>query len=255
MTGAPIRSGGAPDVFRSFWHQPADRAKTPLPPQSCAWYDLVCSHTTQELSPMPSMKMRAAALTGLLFAIGSFVAVASPAGAQGVTCNGKTVTITTEPGVPTNGTDGDDVIIGSPADDVINGRLGNDTICGLGGKDEIRGAAGADWINGGGGGDKIWGGDGHDILQGGDGWDRMFGGSGKDNMDGGGGNDFMRGNGWADTMLGSAGNDDVHGGLANDILFGGPGDDYLRGSNGTNTCADPDEDTQYGGCQIRNFDE
>ena len=118
-------------------------------------------------------KARAVALTGALLLGGSLAASAGPAGAQGgQLCNGLTVTLVVPPGgVPFDGTDGNDVILGSNGDDIINGRRGNDTICGLAGQDEIRGAAGVDWINGGGAGDRIFGGDGNDVLFGGDGWD------------------------------------------------------------------------------------
>ena len=63
------------------------------------------------------------------------------------------------------GTDGDDVLTGSPFDDVL---------CGLGGNDRLDGA---------GGNDVLLGGEGDDFLSGGDGDDCNVGGPGEDEAD------------------------------------------------------------------------
>lgn len=66
-----------------------------------------------------------------------------------VVCDGRVVTIQGVAGMPTIGTPGDDVIVGSEQADVIDGAAGNDTICGLEGGDTIRGGPGDDRLFGG----------------------------------------------------------------------------------------------------------
>ena len=83
-------------------------------------------------------------LIGLVLPLG----MAAPASAA-ETCDGKAATIVARPGVPTTGTPGDDVIVGTSAPDTIDGAEGNDTICGLAGEDEIDGGAGNDRLFGG----------------------------------------------------------------------------------------------------------
>jgi hypothetical protein len=78
-------------------------------------------------------------------------------------CFGKRPTIVATSKV-TNGTPGDDVILGSKAADVIDGKGGNDLICGLGGNDTLRGGPGADRIDGGPGTDTCVGGPGTNRL-------------------------------------------------------------------------------------------
>ena len=70
------------------------------------------------------------------------------------TCAGLDATIFANGG--TNGTAGNDVIVGSTLADTVNGGAGNDTICTLSGNDTIRGEAGID---------RQFGGDGNDIMQ------------------------------------------------------------------------------------------
>ena len=77
---------------------------------------------------------------------------------------GPTCTIT--------GTDGDDVLTGTPRRDVICGLGGDDTIAGLDGRDRLFGGGGADTITGGAGRDVLKGGRGADTLDGGTGQDR-----------------------------------------------------------------------------------
>ncbi len=87
---------------------------------------------------------------------------------QGRTCDGVAATITGRGQI--NGTNGDDVIIGSDRDDTINGGGGDDLICGAGG---------GDTINGDGGDDNLFGDRGRDKLAGGPGNDRADGGRGR----------------------------------------------------------------------------
>jgi Ca2+-binding RTX toxin-like protein len=73
---------------------------------------------------------------------------AGPATAE-TTCDGKAPSIVAVPGVPTTGTPGDDVILGTYARDEIDGGAGNDTICGLGNADTLVGGPGDDRLFGG----------------------------------------------------------------------------------------------------------
>src|SRR3954451_19625410 len=61
------------------------------------------------------------------------------------------------------GTEGDDVLTGSPFDDII---------CGLGGNDRLDGGDGNDVLLGGDGNDVLVGGEGHECMVGGPGTDR-----------------------------------------------------------------------------------
>jgi uncharacterized repeat protein (TIGR01451 family) len=70
------------------------------------------------------------------------------------------------------GTNGNDVICGSPYGDSITALAGNDTIFGLGGNDSIQGGEGNDRIFGGDGDDTITGPPGTDAANGGAGYDR-----------------------------------------------------------------------------------
>ncbi len=91
------------------------------------------------------------------------------------------------------GTDGNDLLLGSPTDDEIEGLAGNDV------------------IDGGGGNDILEGGDGLDVLIGGD------------------GNDFLEGNKGNDIMIGNAGNDTLEwdDGDGSDLMIGGSGEDTI----------------------------
>jgi Ca2+-binding RTX toxin-like protein len=116
------------------------------------------------------------------------------------------------------GTDGDDVIHGTPYDDRLFGGAGDD---------EIHGHEGDDLLDGGVGNDRLFGGPGEDELLGGSGNDRLHGGADDDQLDGGTGNDRLFGDeGW-DSLDGGAGNDILDGGADPDRLIGGPGDDTL----------------------------
>lgn len=123
-------------------------------------------------------------------------------------CRGQAVTIFAQPGTPTNGTAGRDVILGTPGRDVIRARGGNDLICALPGNDTILGGGGNDVVLGQGGADTLHGQAGRDTLLGGAGDDRLFGGAA------------------ADRLFGQAGSDLLNGGVGRpDLCNGGPGRD------------------------------
>jgi Ca2+-binding RTX toxin-like protein len=142
------------------------------------------------------MKLR----IGILAALAAFVAFVALAGAavneevEAPRCHGRQAKIV--------GTDGDDVIHGTPARDVIWGGKGDDTIYGSLGNDLLCGGPGADLIHGGRGNDEVDGGAGDS--------DRAIGDLGDDKVMGGAGAD-----------------DEVAGDLGIDIVNGGPGDDDL----------------------------
>jgi Ca2+-binding RTX toxin-like protein len=83
------------------------------------------------------------------------------------------------------GTQGDDVILGTDGDDLIFGLAGNDVISGGTGNDCIFGGYGDDIISGDNGDDTIIGNSGHDILKGESGIDVIYSNSGSDVIDGG----------------------------------------------------------------------
>ncbi len=116
----------------------------------------------------------------VVMALAATAVVAAPAaaGAQTQQCNGLTPTIVAVAGVPTFGTGGSDVILGTRGRDVINGRGGDDTICSLGGADVVNAGAGDDVVLAGGGADLVRGGRGSDLIL------------------GQGGRDDLRGAGW-----------------------------------------------------------
>jgi RTX calcium-binding nonapeptide repeat (4 copies) len=138
-----------------------------------------------------------------------------PPGKKGkATCRGKTPTIFVEPGPPTNGTAGRDVILGTPKRDVIRARGGNDLVCGLGGND------------------MILGGGGNDVLLGEGGGDTLHGQAGKDTVLGGGGADRIFGEAAADRLFGQAGADTLNGGAGRPDLCNGGADRDQRRSPG-----------------------
>ena len=82
----------------------------------------------------------------------------------------------------TNGTPGNDVIIGTDGPELINGEGGADTICGNDGED---------WILGDRGHDDLYGGDEDDFISGSTGDDEIFGEDGDDAIIGDGGDDDL----------------------------------------------------------------
>jgi hypothetical protein len=99
--------------------------------------------------------------------------------ATGTPVGGKNV-IVAQPGVPTVGTDGPDVIYGTSGPDRIAALGGDDLVFGLGGNDQIAGGEGADVLCGGADNDDLSGGAGDDELSGDLGTNRLAGGEGTD---------------------------------------------------------------------------
>jgi Ca2+-binding RTX toxin-like protein len=141
-----------------------------------------------------------------LFALG---AGASPEEEEPPRCHGRRATI-----------------VGSEGPDVLRGTPGRDVIWGGGGDDTIEGALGNDLICGGPGDDLIHGGRGNDVVDGGAGNDdQVYGDLGDDKLTGGPGNgDEVAGGLGIDTLNGGPGNFDVvHGDYGYDRMDGGPG--------------------------------
>jgi Ca2+-binding RTX toxin-like protein len=114
------------------------------------------------------------------------------------------------------GTDGNDVLQGTPERDVIWGGKGEDLIYGSLGNDLICGGPGDDQVHGGRGNDEVDGGSGSDQVNGDLGDDKILGGSGS--------NDEVAGDLGIDVVSGGPGNDDlVHGDYGYDRMSGGAG--------------------------------
>lgn len=92
-----------------------------------------------------------------------------------------------------DGTNGDDILLGTEDKDDINGNDGNDYIQGLGEKDKINGEDGDDTLSGGDGDDDIKGGKDNDIIYGDAGDDKLKGEDGDDTIEGGEGDDDIDG--------------------------------------------------------------
>jgi hypothetical protein len=139
---------------------------------------------------------------------------------------------------PTDCPEGTTVIEGTDRDDVLIGTKGSDCILGYGGNDIIIGGRGDDFLSGGEGRDALFGGRGDDVLLGGPGDDRLHGGPGRDIIYGGDGDDRIHGGVGADTLMGDSGDDVIRGGPGNDEIFGGPGDDDIKGGSGNDEITD-----------------
>ncbi|MFX0547295.1 cadherin-like domain-containing protein [Roseovarius sp. S1116L3] len=138
-----------------------------------------------------------------------------------------------------DGTEGDDLIVGTIGRDRIDGQAGDDNLAGLGGRDRIYGEDGDDNIAGGDGNDSLFGGDGDDLIVGGTGDDWISGGAGQDRLYGGLGDD---------EIYGDEGNDAAYGGDGRDTIFGGDGDDLIRGNAGADLLSgDAGMDRLFGG--------
>ena len=131
-----------------------------------------------------------------------------------------------------DGTNGDDIIIGSPVGDTIRGFEGNDKIQGNGNPDVVFGGPGNDIISGGEGTDTLFGEDGNDVLLSDSGTNVVFGGGGA-------------------SLYGGKGDDTLLGGSDNDVLTGGPGHDYFDCNEGWDVVTDYDskEDTNNNNCE------
>lgn len=121
------------------------------------------------------------------------------------------------------GTDNDDLLVGTMCADDIAGGEGDDNIDGRAGHDTVFGGDGADHIVAGAGDDTVFGGNGHDII---------FGGAGNDHISGGAGNDRLHGDEGDDIVFGDGGSDILSGGNGDDLLSGGDGNDEIRGDEG-----------------------
>jgi serralysin len=91
------------------------------------------------------------------------------------------------------GTNGDDVLSGTPQSDNVNLRAGNDVFFAGAGNDVVLGGLGADAVRGDSGRDRLNGDFGNDFLVGGSDNDRLDGGVGLDRLDGGSGVDTLTG--------------------------------------------------------------
>ncbi len=144
-------------------------------------------------------------------------------------CHGRRATVVgTEGADVLHGTPHRDVIWAGAGDDVVYGELGNDLICGGPGSDVLHGGRGNDVVDGGGGdGDVVLGELGDDKLLGGPGnGDEVGGGLGIDIVNGGPGNDdLVHGDYGYDRMSGGAGSGDIAS-FATDVGAG------LRGGGG-----------------------
>jgi serralysin len=105
------------------------------------------------------------------------------------------------------GTNGDDLLFGTPLFDFVDLLDGNDVFFTRGG------------------GDFVLGGSGNDTLRGEAGKNTLIGESGRDFCFGGDDNDLLDGGPGDDTLAGDRGNDKLNGGLGPDILRGGTGSD------------------------------
>lgn len=192
-------------------------------------------------------------------------------------CFGVPTTMSAVPGGTTNGTPGNDVILGTAGNEHIYGNGGRDLLCGAGGDDHLAGGAGRDRIDGGDGDDLIIAGGGHDqVLLGGDGNDTIRSTGDDTRVYGGPGNDTIIGKiyGLFQELYGGSGNDrlyahsgymDLYGGVGNDVLrsfaafvslYGDAGNDQifssyrngLDGGNGFDRCS-LDMTVQDTGCE------
>lgn len=142
---------------------------------------------------------------------------------SGSVLTGAEMTLVAWPAREISGTEGDDVLLGTPERDIIDARGGDDIVYGRESDDLILGGAGAD---------TLIGGDGNDTLHGQDGNDRLFGGRGNDLLFGGSGDDHLFGEDGDDILIGEAGDDYLSGGRGDDRLFGEDGADVLDGDAG-----------------------
>jgi Ca2+-binding RTX toxin-like protein len=158
-------------------------------------------------------RIRGAAAALALLAAAFAVSAGAETPGEPPRCHGRRATIV--------GTEGADLLRGTPSRDVIWGGGGDDTILGSLGNDLICGGPGSDLIHGGRGNDVADGGPGSgDIVHGDLGDDRVLGGSGDA--------DEVAGDLGIDTVNGGPGSNDlVHGDYGNDRMDGGSGGDDI----------------------------
>jgi Ca2+-binding RTX toxin-like protein len=131
-----------------------------------------------------------------------------------------------------DGTNQDDIIIGTPAGDTIRGFEGNDKIQGNQQPDIVFGGPGDDIISGGEGTDTLFGEDGNDVILSDSGTNVIFGGGGA-------------------SLFGGKGDDTLLGGSDNDVFTGGPGHDYFDCNEGWDVVTDfnKNDDTANANCE------
>ena len=120
------------------------------------------------------------------------------------------------------GTNGDDVIIGSPQRDRIAALGGDDQVDAAGAADRVRAGEGNDRVGGGEGPDRMSGGPGDDTQAGGEGDDHIYAWTGADVSFGGPGNDHLWGRIRADVP--ADGVDELHGEEGNDLFLARDGE-------------------------------
>lgn len=139
-------------------------------------------------------------------------------------------------------------ISGTEGDDILRGTPGPDVICGFGGDDQLFGLEGDDILDGGNGDDRLYGAAGNDYIVGAGGDDLAYGGTGDDDIVG---TNFSRTDGFEtgqDRFIGGDGNDVIAGGWyigtfffrsgddnGGARLFGGAGADAIFGTDGDDT--------------------
>ncbi len=124
-----------------------------------------------------------------------------------------------------DGTEGNDLVVGTASPEFIRGLGGNDEIKGMEGDDFVNGNVGADFVNGNVGRDEVRGGSDADTCHGGSEDDFVSGDMGDDNVYGDLGND---------RLIGGQGNDWLYGEAGNDYyMIDGLGNDYFSDTSGT----------------------
>lgn len=155
------------------------------------------------------------------------------------------------------GTNDDDLLVGSECIDEIDGLDGDDDIVAHGGNDLIRGGDGDDRIVGGRGDDTIFAGAGDDIVHAGAGDDVVYGGTGNDWLIAGAGDDVVYGEDGDDTIEGDGGSDILFGGAGDDTVSDGTGEDIVDGGDGNDVVmatADQSHDILDGGAGTDTLD-
>jgi Tol biopolymer transport system component len=127
------------------------------------------------------------------------------------------------------GTNGPDVLTGTPFRDIMTGLAGDDELAGGDGVDRLIGGPGGDTLLGGRQGDRLEGGYGADLLIGGS-FQQDVNTTIDDRLIGGPGPDELRGGPGSDSLSGGTGNDVLRGGTGEDSLYGGPGNDRIFAS-------------------------
>src|SRR4051794_11627997 len=132
------------------------------------------------------------------------------------------------------GTNGPDVLIGTPRADNIDGLGGNDTITGQGGKDKIDGGDGDDHVNGDRAcpDEKTTKSSPYYCIPGEDDDDHIDGGKGNDHLNGNGGDDHIHGDDGDDHLRGGKDDDRIKGGDGRDTIEGNSGDDHIFARDG-----------------------